>query len=179
MPILPLTPKQSPEKLFPEQGIRPSSLETGKQAESQEQAAERRQEKIIPQKREAGESTPAPIQPIQAGNASIAPEDAEKPEELKNIEIILSEGLRKFYEQMNDAEKAEFKQSGEEAARKIYETLNDTKIQLKNIARAITKLIKAWLGKIRGVNKHFLEQDAKIKTDRLIEIKRRKENLNF
>ncbi|KKT35821.1 MAG: hypothetical protein UW24_C0003G0022 [Parcubacteria group bacterium GW2011_GWA2_44_12] len=176
MPIAPLTPKQSPEKLYPAEKIPLASFETGAHP-SQEQFAEQRQEKIIPQKRGTGEN--APTQSAHTVTASARADDEEKPEDLKNIETILSEGLRKFYEQMNDAEKAEFKQSGEEAARKIYETLNDTKIRLKKIAHAITKLIKTWLGKIRGVNKHFLEQDAKIKTDRLIEMKRRKENLNF
>ena len=36
-------------------------------------------------------------------------------------------------------------------------------------------LIKNWLGLIPGVNKYFLRQESKIKTDKLLKLKKEKE----
>jgi hypothetical protein len=39
--------------------------------------------------------------------------------------------------------------------------------------KAIVDLIKKWLAIIPGVNKFFLEQEAKIKTDQIIALKQK------
>ena len=38
----------------------------------------------------------------------------------------------------------------------------------KDVAKKILHLIRQWLHKIPGVNKFFLEQESKIKTDRIM-----------
>ena len=62
----------------------------------------------------------------------------------------------------------EFKIKGEETAGKIRELLKSTHIKVKKIFR----LIYEWLRLLPGVNKFFLEQEAKIKTDNIVLIQK-------
>jgi len=114
--------------------------------------------------------TPPPAAPVaDAAVVEIAPA-VEKSENLVQIEGILSEGLSDLYQQLPDKRKEEFKQKGEETARSIEKILMVAKFH----AQKIVKLIVSWLKMIPGVNKFFLEQDSKIKTDKLIELKKEK-----
>ncbi len=79
----------------------------------------------------------------------------------------MEEGIRESYEKLSPIAQQEFKIKGEEAADKISELLNATKIKVKKIFR----LILEWLFMLPGVNRFFLEQEAKIKTDRIINLK--------
>ena len=85
------------------------------------------------------------------------------------VEKILEEGLREAYEKMSPVAKQEFKIKGEETAEKIGQLLKKTHVQVKKIFA----LIFDWLKMIPGVNYFFLEQEAKIKADRILSLKNR------
>jgi len=86
----------------------------------------------------------------------------------KAIDDILSAGLHEVFLQMNPAKQKEFKQVGEETVVKIVSLLDKTKVRVDKII----SLIRNWLKIIPGVNKFFLEQEAKIKADRIIKLKK-------
>lgn len=94
----------------------------------------------------------------------------EKTEEEKAIEGILAEGLDNLYSNLPDNRKQEFKQKGEEAATQINQLLQAVKVKVGKIV----SIIKKWLAMIPGVNKFFLEQESKIKADKLLEYKKDK-----
>jgi len=83
------------------------------------------------------------------------------------IDNILAEGLSEIFLKMKPEEQKEFKKRGEETAAKINLLLNQAKVKVNKII----KLIKSWLSAISGINRFFLEQDTKIKADKIIKIK--------
>ncbi|MFA5318485.1 MAG: hypothetical protein WC323_03365 [Patescibacteria group bacterium] len=86
---------------------------------------------------------------------------------VKEVEEILSGGLEDIFAQMPPAVQQEFKSGGEATAKKIHALLQQPKIKIKKIA----KLIMDWLKIIPGVNKFFLEQESKIKTDSILRLR--------
>ena len=84
------------------------------------------------------------------------------------IEKILESGLADQYAKLSPIAKQEFKIKGEETSIKIKELLEDTHVKVKKILQ----LIIEWLKVLPGLNKFFLEQEAKIKTDNLVELHR-------
>ena len=82
------------------------------------------------------------------------------------METILANNLSDIFVQMTPAQQEAFRQKGEETAQKIKTLLDTAKAKTKKIL----KLIRDWLKTIPGVNKYFLEQEAKIKTDKVMEI---------
>lgn len=88
-------------------------------------------------------------------------------EEVKMIEKVLEKDLAELYLNMSPEKQREFRVKGEETAKQINVLLHQAKIQIKKII----DLIKKWLAIIPGVNKFFLEQEAKIKADELIKNK--------
>lgn len=100
----------------------------------------------------------------------VAPLDAmpaQTSELVREVEHVLSEGLDGTYQQLDPATQARFKIVGEETATKISVLLSDVKDQTKKILQ----LIMAWLRIIPGVNQFFLEQEAKIKADKLLRLR--------
>lgn len=87
-----------------------------------------------------------------------------KSEFLMEVENILAEGLGDIYNRMDEDTKLKFKVKGEETARKIERYIASGKAAFKKILG----WIKDWLKMIPGVNKFFLEQEAKIKTDKIL-----------
>lgn len=87
---------------------------------------------------------------------------------LVKIEGILAEDLADVYENLPDELKPKFRAKGEETAGKIRQMMQDAKVK----ARQVLKLIKEWLKMIPGVNKFFLEQEATIKTQKLLGLKK-------
>jgi len=85
------------------------------------------------------------------------------------IEKIMEEDLGEAFNELTPIQKQEFKIKGEESAQKIRHLVKKTHIKVKNIFR----LILEWLKMLPGVNKFFLEQEAKIKTDKIISLKNR------
>ena len=86
------------------------------------------------------------------------------------VEKILEEGVGDAYARLSPVAKQEFKLKGEEVARTIRDLLKSTHVKVKKIFQ----LIFEWLKILPGINRFFLEQEAKIKTDRIIELYKKK-----
>ena len=82
----------------------------------------------------------------------------------KEIEEILEEDLQDLYAGMSKDKQIEFKQKGEQPRSLIRQLVQSLHINTKKIFH----LIRAWLKMIPGVNRFFLEQAAKIKTDKVL-----------
>ncbi len=85
------------------------------------------------------------------------------------IEKILEENLNDSYQRLSPVAKQEFKLKGEQTAAQIRDMLKDTHVRVKKILQ----LVLDWLRMLPGINRFFLEQEAKIKTDRIIALKKR------
>ena len=85
------------------------------------------------------------------------------------IDDILEEGLEDIYLNMSREEQKEFKVKGEETTTKIVALLSETKIKVKKIVQIIIE----WLKIISGVNKFFIKQTAKIKTDKILDAQKK------
>lgn len=86
------------------------------------------------------------------------------------IEHIMEEGLQEAYKELSTVEQQEFKIKGEETAWEIRSLLKQAKLKIKTIF----KLLVSWLMLLPGVNRFFLEQEAKIKVDKIISLKNNK-----
>lgn len=86
----------------------------------------------------------------------------------QDIEAILEENLEDLYFAMDEEHQQELKKKGEETASRIIKLIETAKATFKKIFN----LIKSWLKMIPGVSKFFIEQEAKIKADRIMEIER-------
>ena len=82
----------------------------------------------------------------------------------KKIESILEEDLGEIYFKLDSQRQEEFKTKGEAVTLKIINLLAKPKIKIKKIMH----LIRQWLKIIPGLNKFFLEQTVKIKTDKIV-----------
>lgn len=103
--------------------------------------------------------------PKRAGSQVLAQSVvAEKSEFLIQVENILTEDIGDLYVRMETSLREQFKLKGEEVARKIEEAVLSGKARIK----AIVSWIKEWLQTIPGVNRFFLEQEAKIKGDKIL-----------
>lgn len=89
------------------------------------------------------------------------------------IEHIMEEGLADAYRALTPLQQQEFRLKGEETAWKIRDLLRETHVKIKKIFR----LLIEWLKILPGINRFFLEQEAKIKADRIISL--HKQNKEF
>ncbi|HCA66809.1 MAG: hypothetical protein A2249_02675 [Candidatus Jacksonbacteria bacterium RIFOXYA2_FULL_44_7] len=102
--------------------------------------------------------------PQSAGGAVPSqPISAPKSEFLLAVENTLAAGVGDMYARMEPSLREVFKQKGEDVARKIEMAIASGKARFKQILA----WIKEWLRMIPGVNKFFLEQEAKIKADKI------------
>lgn len=85
----------------------------------------------------------------------------------QEVEAILEEELEQIYFKMDLKTQEKFKKKGEETTSKIVKLVTEGKATFIKIF----KLIFGWLRIIPGVNKYYLEQEAKLKADRIIKIK--------
>jgi len=85
------------------------------------------------------------------------------------IEKVMEEGMEDAFQELSPLEQQEFKIKGEETAWKIRQLLKKTHIKIKEIF----KLLFAWLRMLPGVNKFFLEQEAKIKADKIFSLRKK------
>ena len=100
------------------------------------------------------------VQSADAGVPTIPPKD----DELQAIENILAEGLQSFFLSLTPQAQYEFKMAGETTAQKIKEAVLKKTTRIKDIVH----LIIGWLKSLPGVNKFFIEQEAKIKADKIM-----------
>lgn len=84
------------------------------------------------------------------------------------VEKIMETGLQDAYREMSPVQQQEFKIKGEKTAMEIRNLMNSGKIKIKKII----SLLMSWLRLLPGVNKFFLEQEAKIKADKIISLKK-------
>lgn len=107
----------------------------------------------------AAVTAPKPVAPV-------------KNPELAAVEKILEENIGELYAELPQDKKADFRREGERLAQVIWLMIETAKIQVQKIVQ----LIRNWLKIIPGINRYFLEQESKIKTDKIIELIRKKKN---
>jgi len=83
---------------------------------------------------------------------------------LKQVESILEEDLGEIYARLDPYTQQQFKVKGEATVRGVFQLISQAKVQVKKII----DLIRNWLKIIPGINKYFLEQEVKIKTDKIL-----------
>ncbi|MDA3802915.1 MAG: hypothetical protein PF488_03405 [Patescibacteria group bacterium] len=133
----------------------------------QEKGKEQEAEKVAEKKPEKPNiETPDPNK-LAGLAAQSSPASIYKKRE-KEIDNVLSEGLNDIYLKMSPTNRKEFRVKGEETTKKINDLLGETKVKVKKIIN----LIKNWLKVIPGVNKFFIEQETKLKTDKIMNIKK-------
>jgi hypothetical protein len=121
-----------------------------------EQASQESEKKI---------SSPSRVQQLQSDDTFTRPDTLPaKDPELLAIELILAEGLEHFFISLNRQKQLDFKAAGEATAQKIKQLIHRGRYRIKDII----SLIIIWLTTLPGINKFFLEQEAKIKADRII-----------
>lgn len=107
----------------------------------------------------AEQAPPAPVPAV--------PKPAPAPSKEKyllRVERVLEENLGDIYVGMSKADRLKFRAKGEETAQKLRGLIDSAKVK----AKLVLNLIRDWLKLIPGVNKFFLEQEAKIKTDKIL-----------
>jgi len=140
------------------------------QTEKPEIRTERPEAGVLPvrvekEARPAVERTPV-SPPTIAGAVAAQPikKKIEKSETRKEIEEILAEDLEEVYASLPAQARVKFRIEGEKAAAKVELLLKHAKLALVELI----KVIREWLLVLPGVNRFFVEQEAKIKADKLI-----------
>ncbi len=118
-----------------------------------------------------GATQPAsePVAPVSAVQASAVPVPSPDPV-VSSIETILSEDMYEHFEAMPPDLQEKFRKKGEETVSRLARMVEGTVIKAKEVLLVIV----VWLKTIPGVNKYFLEQESKIKTDKILELHRRR-----
>ena len=86
---------------------------------------------------------------------------------LQKIEDIMGEDLTDAFLKLSPEKQQQFKEKGEETAGLIKQIIEGAKVNTKKIF----DLIRKWMKMIPGINRFFLEQEAKIKTDKILSLK--------
>ena len=163
-----MTVNKSPEKPsavpVPEQALgNLEAKESGIETESQPKPIEQKQATT-----EEAASVQAP--PVVLPDKPVQPaKDAYH----QRVERVLEDGLSDKYLKLPKEKRQEFKVEGERVAVQLRQMIDSTKIKVKEVMN----LIINWLKTIPGVSRWFLEQEAKIKADKVILLaeERRKE----
>ncbi|MDD5071818.1 MAG: hypothetical protein PHQ42_03730 [Patescibacteria group bacterium] len=127
-----------------------------------------RRETLTEKEGKGTEEKPKTI-PFAAGLSDIGEAETRRKEREEKIGKILETGMEEVYLSLPADKQREFKARGEATTREINKLLGKVKVK----AEKIVYLIKKWLSIIPGVNKFFLEQEAKIKTDEIMKLKER------
>jgi hypothetical protein len=106
--------------------------------------------------------TPAASATDDVAPAVVAPA---KDEVTLEMEKILEDGLGEYVSSMPEEARVRFLYKGQETAQRLALMVQGVKVQ----AKKVVDLIRDWLLTIPGVSKFFLEQEAKIKTDRVLQ----------
>ncbi len=144
------------------------SPERGPRVEMPEAEVEVRPESVRPEEvRSTERGTPSPEGALVAPAYTPVAPPAQRTKDptLKRVEEILEAGLAETYFSLPPAVRPKFKAKGEEVARAVQTMITSATLQAKKVVR----LLVAWLRVIPHVNRFFLEQEAKIKTDRIVE----------
>ncbi|MBP9762969.1 hypothetical protein KBD34_05145 [Patescibacteria group bacterium] len=125
---------------------------------------------------EAVQVAPAPVditahEPAddQLAATPAAPAIAIPPDKVaEDVDTILKDGLEEAVAAMPEDAKQRFWQKGKEIGALVADMVRHYKVEVKRVLH----LLKEWLISIPGVNRFFLEQEAKIKTDRILDLER-------
>ena len=120
-----------------------------------------------PKKQEDAQQEEGKAPEEQAGHAApslVMPADDP---DVAEIEGILSDGLEDMFYGLPENLQAEFRHEGEKAARSISDLLRHARLR----AGKVLRVIREWLMMLPGMNRLFVEQQAKIKLDRILEWK--------
>jgi len=172
--MCPLDPTQKKEEKLKEtiaEGTETQEISKVEVPEAEKERLEPRPEevekveekKVEEMKEEEKEAAPPP--------AAAAPAPAPVDTELKDIQNVMQENIIELYSQMPPAEQKKFKEEGVRTAQNIKTLLGQVKVNVKKIV----ELLRRWLSRLPGINKYFLEQESKIKLDKLLAIKKEKE----
>lgn len=164
VPIRPSSPERETER---EIEIRRTEERSAveRRAETPEAIREQEPQSEQPETREAPLAAPPPA---PAGPSTARPIATKSPE-LLAVEQILEENLQDIYQRLTPTEQAAFRVSGEATASKLAQLLRAASVKVKEVLT----LIRDWLKSLPGVNAFFLEQEAKIKTDKLLALRDR------
>jgi hypothetical protein len=149
----------------------PINTELGLGEEKMEEKEAMEEMEVKKEKEETGEFEPkvqpTKIEETQIVTQTVVPKAAVQTDPMaEKIESILEEDLTDLYLSLPIDKQKEFKAKGDEVLTKIGLLLKKTKIN----AKKIFQLIRDWLKIIPGVNRFFLEQEAKIKTDKILRL---------
>lgn len=142
--------------------VRPEAPKAPETVSSPEKKVEAPKAPETPKSKETPQ--PQQVNPSQIPSPSISADDEQVT--LHKVESILSDGMERAYLAMDAGTQAAFKAKGEETSQKISTLLTKTKVQIKQVIG----LIVDWLRIIPKVNKYYIEQEAKIKADAIMEI---------
>lgn len=133
---------------------------------------------VLPVREQSVEHRTDAVETISAAPASEAPLPipapapvalapvAMKDPQLQEIESVLSEGLGDLYTSLTPDVQQRFKAKGEEVA----QTIQGWVLGAKLVAKQVLRLIREWLAIAPGTSRFYLEQESKIKTDRIMHL---------
>lgn len=101
-------------------------------------------------------------------DAAITQAESTTDEVLRAVEQTLETGLGDMVNRLPDVAKERFTAKGKEIAMQLTKSVYAGIPQ----SRVVVELVKAWLLTLPSVNKYFLEQEAKIRTDAIIALAR-------
>ncbi len=134
-----------------------------------ESGQEKKVEKINDQPQaETKKNEKVAISNVSPGSSIPARDSSYEERQVEAIENIMAEGLDQAFLQMTSQQQQKFKSEGEKTAQKISQLLT----KAKTGAEKIVDLIRRWLKLVPKINRFFLEQEAKIKTDKILKIKK-------
>jgi len=158
------------QKAAPITDVEQTSVEADRAA--YEQSAERRDDVLHAEESpELQALEEAPATTVTAAPSAVAGKD----EVVIEVEKILEDGIGPYFSSLPEDARPLFKKKGEEVAGQLSEMVRTFHFNLRRAYQLITD----WLKTIPGVNKFFLEQEAKIKTDRILALmeERKKDEL--
>ncbi len=144
---------------LPSPELSPSPESTAEQVETIKKPEAASQEKPV--------SSPLAVS-TSSSNDSLESTNDWRADRARQIDDILAADLGDIFLSLTPDKQQEFKKTGEETVREINNLLDKARV---NLGRIIT-LIRKWLSIIPSINRFFLEQEAKIKADRIIKLKK-------
>lgn len=147
------------ESALPNSGVNPERLANPEKFNEQ-----------VPTKVERADKAPSPSPKPSPTRDIVAQTNVQSFNQQRALEIdrILADGLEDIFIALPPQEQQRFKTKGEETVSKINKLLDGAKVKIKQVVN----LIRRWLSTLPGVNRYFLEQEAKIKADRIMRIKK-------
>lgn len=130
---------------------------------------ERRQQAPPAERPSAAEQRTTAVPVASPAQTAALPASLEKSPLLQHIENILEENLLPLYKELSAQQRKQFRVEGERTARSIEQLLRKAAVALLEVIR----LIRRWLRLLRGANVFFIEQESKIKAERILALKKK------